>query len=434
MTLSQLYEKWSRFISAGLMIVLGLCLMLFNRYFVADMTWWIGLILILVGLFRLSERLFRKYHAKSSSTNTISLVDAFLHMGLGIFLLWCSGDAAALLNDGFGLYQLMVGVVSLITAYLLKKDRAKGTLKELITGMVTLVWGIYSLISNHTITDNIILMGLYVLFLGIMWLIDAKDLQTPDTEQEVTKRRFRIGLPVLVTMLIPADTLLKIHHLLNKDISAEHVKEEIIPKINKEVLGDPVLDVFIHVSKGIFGSVGHVDVSYKGRVYSYGSYDVDSVRLLGSVGDGCFFTLAKEDYLQYCMDYGKTLFEYQVVLTKEQQEAFEKKLNHIYDMTIPCQLTSQKQKASYLGKMVARFPTKTYKFTESRFKTYFVLGTNCVLLADELIGTSGLDLIAMEGILSPGTYYEYFHRQYESPNSIVVGEVIHNAHLEKDTK
>lgn len=423
------FENWGHFVSGILMCVLGICLIFFNTYFVAGVTWWTGILLTLVGLFRAVEVFLPKHKAQGSKARLLNLVSALAHIILGTIVMTWSGDAAKLLSFGVGLYQLMIGLVSLFTYYLLQKDRAKGRLKELVIGLITFFWGIGSLLSTRSVRDTLVLVGIYVIFIGITWLIDARDLLMTDKTKQRKRRRWRVGVPVFFTMLIPADIHSKINHLLNDEVSPEEVEETLIPQVKKKVKGDPVLKVFIHVSEGIFGSVGHVDLSYKGRVYSYGSYDVDSERVFSAVGDGCFFTLDDKDYITYCLEYGKTLFEYRVALTKEQQEAFEKKLKELEDMTVPWELTSETQKASYMGLMVKRFHAETYKFTKSRFKTYFVLGTNCVLLADQLIGTSGLDLITMVGILSPGTYYEYFHKEYQKPNSIVVGETIHNASL-----
>lgn len=91
--------------------------------------------------------------------------------------------------------------------------------------------------------------------------------------------------------------------------------------------------------------------------------------------------------------------------------------------------TTERQIDRYIGQMVKRYDAQLYKFLSSRFKTYFVLGTNCVLLADYLIGTSGLDLIAMVGIMPPGIYYEYFEEELKKPQSIVVGKTVHHAEL-----
>ena len=285
------FENWGHFVSGILMCVLGICLIFFNTYFVAGVTWWTGILLTLVGLFRAVEVFLPKHKAQGSKARLLNLVSALAHIILGTIVMTWSGDAAKLLSFGVGLYQLMIGLVSLFTYYLLQKDRAKGRLKELVIGLITFFWGIGTLLSTRSVRDTLVLVGIYVIFIGITWLIDARDLLMTDKTKQRKRRRWRVGVPVFFTMLIPADIHSKINHLLNDEVSPEEVEETLIPQVKKKVKGDPVLKVFIHVSEGIFGSVGHVDLSYKGRVYSYGSYDVDSERVFSAVGDGCFFTL-----------------------------------------------------------------------------------------------------------------------------------------------
>ena len=41
------------------------------------------------------------------------------------------------------------------------------------------------------------------------------------------------------------------------------------------------------------------------------------------------------------------------------------------------------------------------KFTSSKFKTYFVMSTNCVLLADTIVGTAGTDIFKRPEDLFP---------------------------------
>ena len=68
-----------------------------------------------------------------------------------------------------------------------------------------------------------------------------------------------------------------------------------------------------------------------------------------------------------------------------------------------------------------------YKFNSGRFKKYFVLGVNCCLLADSIIGKSGTDILKMNGIITPGTYYEYLNREFKKKNSMVITKNIYNA-------
>ena len=46
--------------------------------------------------------------------------------------------------------------------------------------------------------------------------------------------------------------------------------------------------------------------------------------------------------------------------------------------------------------------------------------TNCVKLVDEVIGRSGTDILSLNGIITPGTYYDYLNREYEKQDSMVV--------------
>lgn len=54
-----------------------------------------------------------------------------------------------------------------------------------------------------------------------------------------------------------------------------------------------------------------------------------------------------------------------------------------------------------------------------------MLNTNCVLLADEILGTSGIDILKISGLIAPGTYYEYFEREFKRKNSRVVSKKIY---------
>ena len=66
-----------------------------------------------------------------------------------------------------------------------------------------------------------------------------------------------------------------------------------------------------------------------------------------------------------------------------------------------------------------------YKFIKSKFKSYFVLSTNCVLLADTIVGQAGTDILSPKGFIAPGTYQAYLDREFEKPNSIVVSKHVY---------
>ena len=65
------------------------------------------------------------------------------------------------------------------------------------------------------------------------------------------------------------------------------------------------------------------------------------------------------------------------------------------------------------------------KFTSSKFKTYFVLSTNCVLLADSIVGEAGTDILSPQGFIVPGTYQDYLDLEFKKPGGIVVSRSIY---------
>ena len=60
-----------------------------------------------------------------------------------------------------------------------------------------------------------------------------------------------------------------------------------------------------------------------------------------------------------------------------------------------------------------------YKFTKGKFKTYFIAGTNCVNLADDLIRSKDLNLIDLNGLVTPGAYLAFLNTEYLKKDSIV---------------
>lgn len=171
--------------------------------------------------------------------------------------------------------------------------------------------------------------------------------------------------------------------------------------------------------------MGHVDISYKGYTYAYGLYDTDSRHLFGTVGDGVLLRLASEDYLaSLAKDDWRAVVGYGLILTDEQKLAVEERLAAILDLTQPFYLTTETQKKDYLGQLSQQYDVESFKFTHSQFKTYFVMTTNCVLLADTILEVIGTDNVANHGILTPGIYQEYFEKEYQRAYSSVVTKFI----------
>lgn len=189
------------------------------------------------------------------------------------------------------------------------------------------------------------------------------------------------------------------------------------------------LEVLVHTSdQNLFGMIGHVDICYQGKVISYGSYDVFSERLFGTIGDGVLFKVDKDAYIELCkQESKKTLFGYGLYLTDEQKIAVEKRLAEIDELLAVWNPSAELKNNdhTYAYKLRYELGADLYKFKTSRFKTYFVLSTNCCLLADSIIGQGGTAILDMRGIIAPGTYQSYLQYEFESANDLVVARSIY---------
>ena len=53
------------------------------------------------------------------------------------------------------------------------------------------------------------------------------------------------------------------------------------------------------------------------------------------------------------------------------------------------------------------------------------MSTNCVVLADRVIGSAGTDIINLNGIITPGAYYDYLNRELQFENSQVISRTVY---------
>ena len=55
------------------------------------------------------------------------------------------------------------------------------------------------------------------------------------------------------------------------------------------------------------------------------------------------------------------------------------------------------------------------------------MGSNCCYLVDDIVGHSGIDLLSLNGIIAPGTYYDYLEKESHRKNGIVISKNIYNS-------
>lgn len=409
-------------------LLFGILAILFGVIIIAngvDVTKFALDLLVIYFLFVGVSNLFFRFLVKK---NRISLSSAFFHVLVGLvvgFLNRVSNLPVNIVIIILGCYQLCTAAVYGITYLLYRQNKLKGGFRYFFDTVLYGGIGLTTIFSPSTDGRlQFLIVGIYLILLGFSNVRDGAFFNT-DLEQKQLWRRIRINLPVIIAAFFPAEQLNRFNHLLQGE-KREHQK--VYSRIRDKQ--KPVdLEVLVHTSdQNLFGMIGHVDICYQGKVISYGSYDVFSERLFGTIGDGVLFKVDKDAYIELCkQESKKTLFGYGLYLTDEQKIAVEKRLAEIDDLlemwNPPADLKDDEH--TYAYKLKHGLGAQLYKFKTSQFKTYFILSTNCCLLADSIIGQAGTAILDMRGIITPGTYQSYLQYEFESANDLVVAQNIY---------
>lgn len=356
-------------------------------------------------------------------------INAILPGIFGIFFITFTGKVTTLYTFFIGTYILVVGIVKLIDYFLQRADKTPGRSMVLLNALIIFALALPIFLSPATHTARAsLLTGIFCIFYGLTTLGDFLVEISPMKQTDRIKKRIRINLPVFLTMLMPKKAVTHINNLL--EVSDDKVIEEESFKVEQT----PDIEIFVHVTEKGTGTMGHSDFYFEGNVYCYGNYDDASFKLFGAIGDGVLFTTTDRDrYIKFCAKAtGDSIFAFGLSLTEEQKQAIRERIKELFTHVIPWEAkiiryekgtyASEKEPDDYASQLYQETHANMYKFKDTSFKTYFVLATNCVKLVDHVIRVSGVAGANPNGIMSPGSYYEYFDRQYRLKNTSVISK------------
>ena len=410
-----------------LFVLLGLILMVTGTWFPVTV---IRLVLFLAWIATVLDLVLRIFK-KSQSTDTLGVaLVKLLVLGYLLGSNLATDVPIYILALVIGVYQIFHASINLVTYVLYRKNKIRPRFRLLLDGLVLVFLGGTSLLSS---TGNsvfqLFVLGAYFFLYGVSNIRDGF-LFEEEIGKNHLKRRVRMSLPIALAALIPASTLAKINKFMQENADEREDIHLGMVKSGKTA----ELEIFVHTAEtSLFSAIGHVDICYQGRVISYGNYDPSSETLFGMVGDGVLYFCDRDKYIDLCKrESQKTLFGYGIDLTPEMEEAVQEKLAELKQLTIPWEPSADKimtgdgkEDYTYAYKIRHETDGELYKFIKSKFKSYFVLSTNCVLLADTIVGQAGTDILSPKGFIAPGTYQAYLNREFEKPNSIVVSKHVY---------
>lgn len=435
----QLFKATNLFLASISLIILGtLMLVGKNQLYFSVIDIFISMLLVL-GIFQFIKYFFLKLKTQDKK---VTFIRSFTYLLFCLILSFIREIPQSILPLIFAIYMLLNGGIKLLTYFVLLLSKANGRLIQLFLAFIYFIIGFPLLFSPIKKVDTmLIFIGSYMILLGLTYFFDFLAGILPRRVKSRIRRRFRITLPVFLEAVLPYQVLREINYYWDKEAFD-------IPLICEEKKNDviPDLEVFVHVAPSSYNRFGHVDICMDNVVMSYGAYDFTTSKLFNMIGEGMIFQVNRDKYINYCTHYSnKTLFCFGLRLTEKQKSNVEKQIEFIMNSVVPYETIYEKEIREkgqvsenfyddYPSKLVSLTNAKFYKVQSGSFKTFFVLGVNCCKLADNIIGKSGIDLLKMTGIITPGTYYEYLNHEFYKKNGMVVSKIIYNNEVIKEKK
>ncbi len=353
-------------------------------------------------------------------------VQALLPLAIGILFVTNSFSVSTLFAFLMGIYIALIAFFRLIDFIILNANKNSGRWYALLMSCITFLFAL-PLIINPSIYVNqaILVTSIFCIFHGLTYIGDFLMLIAPSKSMAPYKRKIRINMPILFTSFLPKKMVRHLNYLLSVDADGVLMEDS----FKGEDKAD--LEVLIHATEKGFSSMGHVDIVFEDKMYSFGNYDPESWKLFETIGDGVLLVVeGREKYIQFRLeDVGNSIFAFGLKLNDEQKEKVRKQIEKLYQHTIPWKskgqkesegLLTEKNATDYASRLYRSTQMTSYKFEKTSFKGYFAMTTNCVKLADSILRSAGIAAAMPNGILTPGGYYDFFNYQYGFKKSIVV--------------
>ena len=416
--------KWvDRVSSFGMdLLILAIGVLFFTSRYTG---WTVLYILIVVLCFFLPVRHFLSIRSGAKpATRSDYLIIAF-NLLFGIILLVWPNQFMTFIHVFFGWWMLGHGILLLITFYVYLHDQLPGAVPQLFAGVFSVVLAIFMILGrNMTIKTEIlsILAGIYFVLYGalniVFHLIDLRRRIHPGV------RSISLSSPVIISAFLP----------IRFYISIKRLKADMLLRKQRESSPSDVR-VYVYIKGKGPEMFGHLDISYKGQIWSYGNHDPASRRLNGTYGDGVLIRADETKFLEESIHTdGKTVIGFSLHLTDQQKKMLEARMDALMSRAVPWKCAARLAHdrgedmsgcVDYASRVYRETFCEMYKFKSGKFRTYFVSSTNCVMLADELIRNRDLNLIDINGVITPGAYLSFLNTQYLKENTSVVSRIFY---------
>ncbi len=342
-------------------------------------------------------------------------IDVIISIGALILINLYSNYYVALFPIVVGVYLLLISLTRFVRAYVYFTDKLKYKYFVLIDAIVSLIFAL-ALLNKPLANINYFsyYIGTYFIFYGSSFIMQGFTRLFLASDAQ-----FSMPVPVFIGAFLPGNTLERITEIT--DVETEDKPSD--------------LEVFIYLREGGMGQFGHMDFSYKGKTYSYGCFDHHTQKLGGGYGDGVLIIADRDKFLKHGNVFKQaSVIKYGLKLNDTQKALIDARIQELLDRAYRYESDSERDEKNgelkdkydtYLANVYLNTHAETYKFKYGRFKTFFILSTNCVNVASYILRMKNLEVINMKGLITPGTYLNYLNNEYLNNSKVVVSRYVY---------
>lgn len=406
-------------------IIMGILLIVLKVTFANLVIKIIGYGFIFKGLIKLLMLIYNKENRKKEFV-TKEVLDIIF----GVIIIGIKGTIIYLLPIVFSIYYLCIVIIRVVDYYIYQKNKFKGRLGILVSIVLNLIFSIIFAINPHIKTKYVmIIIGIYLIIIGVKTFSDFLFEVLPIKFVNKIKLNIQIPIPEIFTAFIPQ----KLINLFNEVLEPNQVVTQYNHIKNTD---KPDLEIILHLAKNGTAAMGHLEIAFDDIVYSYGNYDMHSRSLFQALGDGIILIVDKKKYIKYCVEKrNRYIIEFGLKLTDKEKQIIKKNIydlvnNNTIDYFSDAQLMEQgkipKSKTTDMSSEIYLYAGGRYKkIIKGKYKKFFVLNNNCAMMVRSVLKTIGKDIIAINGILTPGAYYNYLNNQFILKNTNVITRKIY---------
>ncbi len=416
--------KWlDRLSSFGMdAVVLAIGILFLTQKFTG---WTILYLLIVVLCFFLPFQNFLSIRSGAKPATRTDFLFSFFNIVFGLVLLIWPDRFMSFFHVFYGWWMLGHGVLMLINFYVYLVDQLPNAISQLFPGLISLIIAFFMILGrNMAIKTEIlsVIAGIYFIVYGLLGF--GIHLLYLLKQQNPNFRSLTLSSPVLLSAFLPIQFYISIKRLKLD----EQLKE-------REPDAADDLHVYIYLKGKGPEMFGHVDISYQGTIWSYGNHDPANRHLEGTFGDGVLIRADEKLFLREAIRTdGKTIVGYGIRLTDAQKAVLEQRLSELMKRAVPWKCAAQiamengedaSQCMDYASRVYKETHCDMFKFESGKFRTYFIASTNCVMIADELIRNRDLNLIDLNGLITPGAYLSFLNTEYLKANTLVHSRIFY---------